>query len=257
MDISSEHRYIDIPEWKPIDGYRLMERFASTLRNPLYRERLLEALSSGKKVFRNFKNILRENPSIEKKWFIFKAQEIKRIVYDWYNQQREILGLERIEPEEDETSDLVLSDFVFSLWDKGDTDKEFQLESLVSMYTMAFSETHYGSEEFDKEQVRNLVLSEKTVTMVAISPTEEIVGFVMGILGEEPSTSVVIDSIFVDKAYRGIGIGKELLKAFLEKIKDMGHRDVSVNLSNNLLSFSSFFESFGFSSSFVRLSLKF
>ncbi len=257
VDASSEDRYIDIPEWKPIDGYRLMERFASTLRNPLYRERLLEALSSGRKVFRNFKNILKENPSIEKRWFIFKAQEIKRVVYDWYNQQREILGLERVEPEEEETTDLVLSDFVFSLWEGKPEGMENGVDSLISMYLDALKEIHPGIDAIGREEAKALFRDENSIIVVAVSPAEEIVGFVMGRLKEEDlEMKVIIESIYVDKSYRGIGIGKELLRAFLKKIRETECKTVSVNLSSHLLSFSSFFETFNFSPSFVTLSLK-
>ncbi len=258
MDISKEDRYIEIPEWKPIDGYRLMERFASTLRNPLYRERLLEALSSGKKVFRNFKNILKENPSIEKRWFIFKAQEIKRIVYDWYNQQREILGLERVEPEEEETTDLVLSDFVFTLWDDKDREQRIQLDSLISMYGEASAEMCPESEGIDRDKVRKLFLDRNSVIVVAVSPADEIVGFVMGRAQDDIAESIlVIESIYVDKAYRGIGIGKELLRSFIKMSNETGYSGVSVNLPKPLLPFSSLFENFGFTPSFVALSLKF
>ncbi len=248
VDVSGyEDRYLDVPEWRPIDGYRLMERFASGLRNPLYRERLLDALSSGKKVFRNFKNILKENPAIEKKWFVFKTQEIKKIVYDWYNQQRELLGLNPVEPiEESETEDLVLSDFEFTVWE-GEGFNTFK-----SVYLDAIKEVFSGKPIPEDRKIRELM--DKSIIIVCYAPSDEVVGFINGVVENK---IVDIDIIYVVKAYRGIGIGKELLAKFVEEIKKTEIEQIFVNLSYNFLSFTSFFERYGFSNFSVKMRLEF
>ncbi len=89
-------RYAPTPEWKPIDGYQLMERFVTGLRNPTLREELRAALGAGRGVFRSFKDALKKNPEIEKRWYLFKEREMRRVVLDWYNQARELEGLERL-----------------------------------------------------------------------------------------------------------------------------------------------------------------
>ena len=47
---TDESRYILIPRWSSADGFQLMERFVDSLRNPVFRERLREALASRKGV---------------------------------------------------------------------------------------------------------------------------------------------------------------------------------------------------------------
>jgi hypothetical protein len=104
---------VSLPKWRPLDGFQLMERFVSRLHNPVFRERLREALSSGKGVFRKFKDILKEEREIERLWFSFKEREMRLVVWNWYNEQRELAGLERLElePEEDEYEELLETDF--------------------------------------------------------------------------------------------------------------------------------------------------
>jgi len=112
-----EERYLSLPEWRSVDGFNLMERFTATLRNPLYRERLRQILSSGRGVFRQFKNALKERPDIEKLWFRFKNREMRKEVYRWYNALRESWGLKEVEIDWEEPEDLVLSDFRVERWE--------------------------------------------------------------------------------------------------------------------------------------------
>ncbi|MCK4542485.1 MAG: GNAT family N-acetyltransferase, partial [Spirochaetales bacterium] len=107
-------RYIPIPEWKSSDGFQLMEMFTASMRNPILRERFREALSSGRGVFRSFKNILKERPEIERLWFSFKEKEMRKRVREWYNQLAEVWGLEKLGPEPEDTEELVMSDFSYS-----------------------------------------------------------------------------------------------------------------------------------------------
>jgi len=83
-----DDRYFAIPVWDSVSGFRMMDRFAAQLRNPVVREELRSALSAGHGVFRNFKNILRGHPEVERLWYQFKERELRRIVFDWYNSLR-------------------------------------------------------------------------------------------------------------------------------------------------------------------------
>jgi hypothetical protein len=42
---------VEIPEWRSVDGYNLMERFVAELKNPLVKLELQQILSSGRGVF--------------------------------------------------------------------------------------------------------------------------------------------------------------------------------------------------------------
>ena len=107
-------RFIRIPDWKPSDGFYLMEKFISLLRNPVFREKLKSCLTEGRGVFRKFKNILKEREDIERLWFNFKDKEMKLRVSSWYNDFCEFRGYNALVIESEETSDLILSDFVLT-----------------------------------------------------------------------------------------------------------------------------------------------
>jgi GNAT superfamily N-acetyltransferase len=106
-----EDRFISLPDWDSSEGFRLMERFAAGLKNPVVRDKLTAALDRGKGVFRAFKDSLSLHPETEQLWFKFKEREMRRVIFNWYNGLREEWGLERIGLEPDETGDLVLEDF--------------------------------------------------------------------------------------------------------------------------------------------------
>ncbi|WP_455382954.1 UPF0158 family protein [Salinispira pacifica] len=111
-DEPAEERYLPLPEWHSVDGYNLMEKFVASLHNPIYREILRRILTSGKGVFRQFKDALKERKEIERLWYHFKEREMRARVLEWYNLLRESWGLERVgDPEGEETDALVLTDF--------------------------------------------------------------------------------------------------------------------------------------------------
>jgi ribosomal protein S18 acetylase RimI-like enzyme len=110
---NEDKNYISLPQWGPKDGYRLMEKFAVSLKNPLVRHELSTALNKSKGVFRAFRDVLEQYPEIEKMWFKFKEQKMKNQVVVWYNALREEWGLEPVGIEPEDTSSLILEDFVF------------------------------------------------------------------------------------------------------------------------------------------------
>jgi ribosomal protein S18 acetylase RimI-like enzyme len=110
---NEDKNYISLPQWGPKDGYRLMEKFAASLKNPLVRQELSAALNKNKGVFRAFRDALGQYPESEKMWFKFKEQKMKNQVIVWYNALREEWGLEPVGIEPEDTSSLILEDFVF------------------------------------------------------------------------------------------------------------------------------------------------
>ena len=99
-------QFVPLPLWQPVDGFRLMERFVATVRNPFHREHLRSALAHGRGVFRSFKNALHQRPDLERLWHGFKEREMRRIVAQWYDREREAAGLERLGWEPEESDDL-------------------------------------------------------------------------------------------------------------------------------------------------------
>lgn len=75
-------RFIAIPSAEPGEGYRDMEAFISTVRNPHLQERLDRA-TSGRGAFRYFKDVLLKYPKERERWFQFKQDRLQQRILDW------------------------------------------------------------------------------------------------------------------------------------------------------------------------------
>jgi len=111
-ETGKNNRFIPLPEWCSGDGYRLMEKFTAMLKNPFLRQELSSALNKTRGVFRAFKSAIEQYPETEKQWFRFKKQTMKNELISWYNSLREEWGLEKAGIEPEDTSSLVLEDFI-------------------------------------------------------------------------------------------------------------------------------------------------
>ena len=63
-DEYDEKRFVTLPDWKPVQGFQLMEKYVENMRNPLVRQELKYALNSRQGVFRQFKDILKKYPKL-------------------------------------------------------------------------------------------------------------------------------------------------------------------------------------------------
>ena len=250
----SGDRYAPLPEWKPVDGYQLMERFVTGLRNPVLREQLREALAAGRGVFRSFKQALRKSPEVEKRWYLFKEREMRRVVYEWYNEMRELQGLERLslEPLEEtmEAGELITSDFVFT------PPAPEQLESLASVDRTAFFETHgeLGGERAEALYCRRMekyatMSSPDSLTLVAEDLGGQLGGFAWGVrrptrLASGDTWKIV--QLYVSPTFRGIGLGGALLRRLLGALSERGAGTVLVDLGTSAMAVSELFEREGF-----------
>ncbi|AEF84987.1 acetyltransferase, GNAT family [Treponema primitia ZAS-2] len=199
-----DDRFISIPEWDSADGYRVMERFAASFKNPLIQKRLTGALNRGKGVFRAFKDALAPYPEAEKLWFAFKEQEMKKELRFWYNSLREKWGLERLGEEPEETEDLVLEDFLFR-------------ESLAADETAAETlhrlclEEAAGGPQAPLGETPWLFPGEPA--LVAETSGGEFAAYIAGKLRGE---ILEIAALEVRPEYRGLGLGEALLTRLLE-----------------------------------------
>jgi GNAT superfamily N-acetyltransferase len=228
-----EDRFMDIPHWGPADGFQVMDKFVASLRNPIYRQRLHDALTLGRGVFRQFKNILKQEPAVERLWYYYKEREIKRVIYKWYEQSTEVLHLKSIGEPEENLEDLILSDFVITY----DQDKwrEHVNQLGENRLRTEFSSLGYPvSEIVAREYERIWDDYDESHLMVFIeSPAGEFAGFI----GARPVTaddSVLIYDvrhIYVEPQYRGLGIFKLLSDTLCEKAYEMGAERVLMQLS--------------------------
>jgi len=221
---SDPDRYLELPEWRSVDGYNLMEQFVATLHNPIFRERLRSILASGRGVFRQFKDTIRERREIERLWFTFKDREMRDLVTEWYNDLREREGLERLEAMvvETETDQLVESDFAFR--DAADSD----YETLRALDRQAFDEifpdtgsgvvdaiyAHYRGGGADPADPASTVL-------VAETQGGDFAGFLWAAERRSGETVVAfVQQIYVLPEFRGFGVAREMLNLFSHRMHD-------------------------------------
>lgn len=247
-------RFVPAPVWKPTDGYLLMERFVGGLRNAALADELRQALNSGRGVFRSFKDALRRNPEVERRWYRFKERSMRHVVYEWYNQVRELRGLERLSlepPEEsDELEELIESDFLFV------TDPGSRGASIEAADRSAFAES-LG--DLDPSDVEALYRARRSGMPAVDHPSSRLVlaedhaGQLAGFVWAErhassrsPGESLRIAQVWVSPGYRGIGLATALVRRLVELSAADGLVRVSVELGEGALGLSGLFLEQGF-----------
>jgi GNAT superfamily N-acetyltransferase len=208
---------ISVPDWLPADGFQVMESFVAIIHNPSYKETLRKVLSAGKGAFRNFKNIVNEHKTLTQQWHLHKDKVMRAKVIEWYNLNTEILKYNDIEENTDETENLILSDFIFSVdcskWNNLIDDKSEQSirESL-------------GDQE--KILADYLIVKNKSwlnipgnthVFVCAETIDGEFAGSISGgiiEIGDTHGFIAVANAIWVEKKFRGMGIARQLIDDF-------------------------------------------
>ena len=223
-------RYYTLPVWDSISGFKLMEQFVSVLKNAFIAEKLRSTLLAGKGVFRNFKNVLKDYPEVEKQWFSFKEQKMKQVILSWYNELRDFWGLEQMGLEPEDNSELVQDDFSFRLFCGSD------LNSLYSSVESAFGEINA---EYDRESASVLSLlwkkqrefedDKKSIIVICESVSEDFVGFAAASYfnGEKDfQHAVLMTSFLILPQFRGLGLGRELLRRILQELRQQNVKKV-------------------------------
>lgn len=228
-EFSEEGRFFPVPAWDSVNGFRLMERFVARLRNPVAREELRAALASGHGVFRSFKNILKTYPELERKWHRMKDEEMRRIVYEWYNTYRDAWGFERVGPEPEDTAEIVESDFSFHTFDEEDLSpieelmaalRDEQAESLPSDLFEAVLELDGAGEALIGDEC----------VLAAESADGELAGAAVSMpVPEDSLLCARLSFIGIYPEFRGLGLGKELLDRTVEYWRSKGCRWLLLN----------------------------
>lgn len=205
-----------IPEWKPADGFRLMEEFVSSIKSEEIKNELSLVLTEGKGVFKNFKITIKKHPVIEKNWLRFKESKFDNLIEDWFKLLVESKNLEIFFKEEDqdkETDNLINSDFDF-------LDLSFEeLPKLENEYNKKIqgSATDLILDTLNKKH-RELyskgILAIKAVSLEGITA-----GFVTAHQTCLNSKIAVISGLKVFPEYRGMGIGEKLLNDSIKKLQ--------------------------------------
>jgi ribosomal protein S18 acetylase RimI-like enzyme len=234
LDFDDEERFIALPEWSPQDGYRLMERFAAGLRNPVVREELCAALNRGKGVFRSFKNALEQHGETEKLWFKFKDREMRNEAIAWYNSYRETRGLALLGVEPEDTSSLILEDFVLHEGTDADAEKASLLHELCVKERKP--DTGQGKALLSVFEAINPRSFPGDLCFVAETRNSDFAGAVYAV--KNAPSSLHIFCLEVQPEYRGLGLGKALLSRLLEKADERGITSVTADLPAETENFS-------------------
>lgn len=221
---AQSEEYYDIPEWTSADGYNLMETFTNSIRMPRAREDLRRILQAGRGVFRNFKTTVKLYPQIERKWYLFKNESMKKRVVEWYNTLRDSWGLEQLEynPRE-ETEDLVQTDFVFSEYNpqKDGGDIRTIASFLAKDYEAQFDPLLAQAVTDIWQNLSHFSAAEAKLGFVCRSQTDEFIGcLLVSFCPSSAKKAVMLTDFFVLPNFRGMGIAEALLqkcKPYLEQ----------------------------------------
>ena len=216
--------FYELPEWDSAAGFKLREDFVSNLNSPLAHEALQEVLHSGRGVFRNFRNVIKDYPEVEKRWHIYKNNKMMCYINNWYNNLREVWGLEKLDyvPESDDS--LIHDDFSFTAYTQ-ENKKELLLHMNAAFrernenLSQELSQAIYNSwlEQFELAQSKNLI------GFICRSFSNDFAGCItVSQLLQTQEKVMVLTSLFVPEAFRGLGIGTELINMCLSELKKLG-----------------------------------
>ena len=222
--------FIPLPSWGPTDGYRLMNGFASSLPDMIFRKRLLDILHSGTGVFRNFKDALKGRPELEGLWRRYKKREMRRTALSWLSRWSEALALEALGPEPEDWEQLSSAEFVIR-----EIRKE-EWPQILDWNKLTEAENH-----------SELTPGEPGEVLVAEGPSGEIVGYSRMILDLEPGClEGRLDQVYVLPELRGLGIGRMLTEASLKQAEEKGADALTVKTGVSSRIMEKYLENFGF-----------
>lgn len=242
--------FVRLPPWTPVDGFYLMEAFVSTVTNRRHQQQLRTALAAGKGVFRSFKNALKQSRDLERRWYRFKEKEMRRVVADWYNREREAAGLERLGPEPEETDDLTISDFVVVPASPGHVGGAYMtdLEALTELRQGPPHELA-GYLEGRRRELEDPL----SRLVVACTPKDEVVG--MAWARERGAAEWDLIQLAVMPYYRGLGLATRLLQTLADQAEQNGVATLRACLDAGTLDVRGLLEKVGFRVDTMQLKL--
>lgn len=229
--VDGDDRFLPLPEWTPAHGFRLMERFVEQLHNPEYREKLTEALDAGRGVFRRFKDVAKERPEIERRWHAFRDRELRAVVYEWYNDLRETWGLERRAAEQEDLEDLVLSDFTLVHVSAADEERLAAVRRLSREQARELGDAGPGEAPPSAATEPAFVAEAPGGEIAAAAATRQVAGADR----QSGSLGLVVDTLYVRPAFRGLGLGRLLLERLVGAARDGDASSLELELGKEAL----------------------
>ena len=216
--------FYELPEWDSASGFKLREDFVKNLNSPLAHEALQEVLHSGRGVFRNFRNVIKDYPEVEKRWHIYKNNKMMCYINNWYNNLREVWGLEKLDYVPESDDNLIRDDFSFTAY-----NQENKKELLLHM-NAAFRERNENLSQELSQAIYNIWLeqfelgqSKGELGFICRSFSNDFAGCItVSQVSQKQEKVMVLTSLFVPEAFRGLGIGTELINMCLSELKKLG-----------------------------------
>ncbi len=224
---ADEDTIYSLPAWNSHDGYGLLDSFVSGLHVPNAKAELRNVLIAGRGVFRNFKNVIKKYPEVERKWHFYKEKQMHLRVLDWYNALRESWGLDALSDEIEDFDDLIEEDFNFRPYDS------LQDRDCVAQGVDAVSKEYEESAEGELGQAYaalwNLQCSyedkESEHGFVCRTSSDDFAGCLL--VSHLPSCAketVQLTALFVKQNYRGLGIARTLISFCMTRLRERGIR---------------------------------
>ena len=219
-----DESFYELPEWDSAAGFKLREDFVTNLNSPLAHEALQEVLHSGRGVFRNFRNVIKDYPEVEKRWHIYKNNKMMCYINNWYNNLREVWGLEKLDYVPESDDNLIHDDFSFTAF-----TQENKKELLLHM-NAAFRERNENLSPELSQAIYNIWLeqfelaeSKGELGFICRSFSNDFAGCItVSQVSKKQEKVMVLTSLFVPEAFRGLGIGTELINMCLSELKKLG-----------------------------------
>ncbi len=217
-----EGSFMDLPGWSSSDGFIMMEKFISSLHNPLYKEELRSVMSLGRGVFRNFKQIVKKYEPLKKRWYTFKDRYMKDLVIEWYGVSKEAWLFEKMGKESLETDNLILSDFTFP--DNCSSHRLRCIEAEEKLIEEVFGGTSLLG-QYHLESLRQLRTDPRVriLSLCAEALDGVFAGVMWGALWSPPGDEgdlLLVKVLYVMPAFRGLGLGKTLVAKFTVKASE-------------------------------------
>ena len=219
--------FYELPDWDSAAGFKLREDFVEKLNAPLAHEALQSVLHSGRGVFRNFRNVIKDYPEVEKRWHIYKNEKMMSYINNWYNNLREVWGLEKLDyvPESDDS--LIHDDFSFTAYESKSNKEELMLfmnaafkardENLDGELAQAIYNIWY--EQFELAEAKG------QLGFVCRSFSNDFAGCITAAyVSKKQEEVMILTNLFVPEAFRGLGIGTELISMCLSEFKKLGKK---------------------------------
>jgi GNAT superfamily N-acetyltransferase len=216
-------RYVTPPAWSSREGFKLMEDFLTSVRQPSVRRELSTALGRGRGVFKAFKAALAQREELERSFRDFKIKAMRRTIAIWYDDAREARGLERLGPEPEETNELLASDLAIRT--VGLAEARDSLDSLVDEVEeecLEYLPEPLATFEIDRLR-EELESGGSAVAAIADDGEGGALGAALAFrdsLGERAMGRIVF--VYVRRDFRRMGLGAALLESLAGSLRAEG-----------------------------------